>query len=86
MVCDAIKTEDEHACCRDRNELFQIIKTMEKFSLFSKNGAIAQSYVNHAARIIDQTFAEKSRQTILGETKLICWSSGKNIYKGRSAK
>ena len=59
---------------------------MKKFSLFSKNGAIAQSYVNHAARIIDQTFAEKSRQTILGETKLICWSSGKNIYKGRSAK
>ena len=65
MVCDAIKIEDEHACCRDRNELFQIIKTMEKFSLFSKNGAIAQSYVNHAARIIDQTFAEKSRQTII---------------------
>ena len=86
MVCDAIKIEDELACCRDRNELFQIIKTMEKFSLFSKNGAIAQSYVNHAARIIDQTFAEKSRQTILGETKLICWSSGKNIYKGRSTK
>ena len=65
MVCDAIKIEDEHACCRDRNELFQIIKTMEKFSLFSKNGANAQSYVNHAARIIDQTFAEKSRQTII---------------------
>ena len=44
------------------NELLQIIKTMQKFSLFSKDDAIVQSYANHAARIIDQHFAEKSRQ------------------------
>ena len=44
-------------------ELLQIIETMQKFSLFSKDGAIVQSYANHVACIIDQHFAEKSRQT-----------------------
>ena len=47
------------------NELLQIIKTMQKFSLFSKDGAIVQSYANYVARIIDQHFAEKSRQAQL---------------------
>ena len=47
------------------NKLLQIIKTMQKFSLFSKDGAIVQSYANHVARIIDQHFAEKSRQAQL---------------------
>ena len=47
------------------NELLQIIKTMQKFSLLSKDGAIVQSYANHVARIIDQHFAEKSRQAQL---------------------
>ena len=60
---DAIKTEDEPVYCPDRNELLQIIKTMQKFSLFSKDGAIVQSYANHVACIIDQYFAEKSMQT-----------------------
>ena len=44
----------------------EIIKTMQKLSLFSKDGAIVQSYANHLARIIDQHFAEKSRQAQLG--------------------
>ena len=61
MICK--KTEDEPAYCPDRNELLQIIETMQKFSLFSKDGAIVQSYANHVAYIIDQHFAEKSRQT-----------------------
>ena len=47
------------------NELLQIIKTMQKFSLFSKDGAIVQSYANHVAHIIDQHFPEKSRQAQL---------------------
>ena len=47
------------------NELLQIIQTMQKFALFSKDGAIVQSYANHVARIIDQHFAEKSRQAQL---------------------
>ena len=48
------------------NELLQIIKTKQKFLLFSKDGgAIVQSYVNHVARIINKHFAEKSRQAQL---------------------
>ena len=58
---DAIETEDEPVLCPHRNELLQIIETMQKFSLFSKDGAIFQSYANDVARIIDQNFAEKSR-------------------------
>ena len=36
---DAIDTEDEPAYCPDKNELLQIIKAMQKFSLFSKDFA-----------------------------------------------
>ena len=50
---DAIETEDEPVYCTNRNELLQIIETMQKF-LFSKDGTIVQSHANHAARIIDQ--------------------------------
>ena len=44
------------------NELLQIIATMQKLSLFSKDDAIVQSYAYHVARIIDQNLADKSRQ------------------------
>ena len=37
------------------NEFLQIIDTMQKLSLFSKDGAIVQSYANHVARIIELT-------------------------------
>ena len=47
------------------NELLQISEIMQKFSLFSKDDAIVQSYSNRVARIIDQHFAEKSRQVQL---------------------
>ena len=47
------------------NKLSQIIETMQKFSLFSKDGEIVQSYANHVACIIDQHFEEKSRQTTI---------------------
>ena len=33
---DAIETEDEPVYCPDRNELLQIIETMQKFSFFQK--------------------------------------------------
>ena len=57
LICK--KTEDEPAYCPDRNELLQIIETMQKLPLFSKDGAIVQSYTNCIARIIDQHFSEK---------------------------
>ena len=50
---DVVKTENEPVYCLDRRELLQIIETMQKFLLFSKDGAIVQSYANHLARIID---------------------------------
>ena len=62
---DAIETEDEPMYCPDRNELLQIIDTKQKFSLFSKDGGIVQSYANNAARITDHHFVEKSRQTAI---------------------
>ena len=34
---DAIKTEDESVYCPNRNEISEIIKIMQKFSLFSKD-------------------------------------------------
>ena len=48
-------------CITPQKQALKIIKTMQKFSLFSKHGAIVQSYVNHVAYIINQHFAEKSR-------------------------
>ena len=62
---NAIETEDKPVYCPDRNELLQIIKTIQKFSLFLKDGVTAQSYANHVARIIHKHFAEKCRQTTI---------------------
>ena len=61
IVAKVLETE----YCQDRNELLQIIKTKQTLSLFSKGDVIVQSYVNHAARIIDQHFADKSWQTTI---------------------
>ena len=58
---DATDPEDEPMYCPDRNELLQTIETMQKFYLFSKDGAIVQSYANHVPPITDQHIAEKSR-------------------------
>ena len=50
---DPIETKDEPAYCHERCELLRIIETMQKFSLFSNNSAIGQSFANHVLRIID---------------------------------
>ena len=50
---DPIETRDEPAYCPERCDLLQTIETMQKFSLFSNNSAIGQSFVNHVPRIID---------------------------------
>ena len=60
---DEIEIEDEPLYYTERNEILQIIEIMLKFSFFSKDGAIVQSYANHATRIIYHHFAEKSRHT-----------------------
>ena len=63
MICK--KTEDKPEYYPDRKELLQIIKTMQKFSLFLKDDAIVFSYANHVDRMINQHFVEKSRQTTI---------------------
>ena len=62
---DEIEIEDEPLYYTERNEILQIIEIMLKFSFFSKDGAIVQSYANHATRIIYHHFAEKSRHTTI---------------------
>ena len=59
---DAIETKDEPMYCRDRDKHLQIIETIIKSSLLSKDGAIVQFCANHVARKIDQHFVEKKRQ------------------------
>ena len=56
---DAVETETGPVYYPERNELLEIIETVQKFSLFSKDGAIVQSSVDHAARIIDQNLRKK---------------------------
>ena len=63
LICKT--TEDKPEYYPERKELLQIIKTMQKFSLFLKGDAIVFSYANHVDRIINQHFVQKSRQTII---------------------
>ena len=59
---DTMETEDEPVYWPDKNKRLQIIETMQKFSLFSKD---FQSFTNHVAVITGQDFAEKNRQTTI---------------------
>ena len=80
----------EHGCsflyqcwCRSSSCTDLLIETMQRFSLFSKDGAIFHSYSNHVARIIDQHFAEKSRQLTIRDyfqfVKMCFWK--KKFYR-----
>ena len=62
---DTMETEDEPVYWPDKNKLLQIIETIQKFSLFSIDGAIVQSFTNHVAVITGQDFAEKNKQTTI---------------------
>ena len=62
---DPTKPEGAAVYYPGRNELWQIIETIQKLSLFPKDDAIVQSYANHVACIIDQHFMEKTRQATI---------------------
>ena len=62
---DEIEIEVEPLYYTERNEILQIIEIMSKFFFLSKDGAIVQSYANHATCIIYHHFAEKSRHTTI---------------------
>ena len=62
---DTMETEDEPVYWPDKNKLLQIIETIQKFSLFSIDGAIVQSFTNNVAVITGQDFVEKNKQTTI---------------------
>ena len=53
---------DEQVKCADKNELLQVIKTLQRFSLFLDRGNRIQSYVSRIERQVDQHFARKKKQ------------------------
>ena len=53
---------DEPVKCPDKNELLQVIETLQRFSLFLDKGGTIQSYDRRIESQIDQHFAEKKKQ------------------------
>ena len=46
----------------DKNELLQVIETLQRFSLFLDKGDTIQSYASHIESQFDQHFAKKKKQ------------------------
>ena len=53
---------DEPVKCPDKNELLQVIETLERFSLFLDKGDTIQSYASRIESQVDQYFAKKKKQ------------------------
>ena len=62
---DEPEAGDDPVECPDRRELLQMVDLMHRFSLFSKEGEIVQSYANHVGRILDKHFADSRKQTTI---------------------
>ena len=56
------KVADEPVKCPDKNELLQVIETLQRFSLFLDKGDIIRSYASRMERQVDQLFAKKKKQ------------------------
>ena len=54
---------DEPVKCPDKNELLQVIETLQRFSLFLDKGDTIQSYASRIESQVDQHFAKKKKQT-----------------------
>ena len=52
---------DEPVKCSDKNELLQVMETLQRFSLFLYKGDIIQSYASCIESHVDQHFAKKKR-------------------------
>ena len=48
--------------CPDKNELFQVIETLQRFSLFLDKGGTIQSYASRIESQVDQHFAKKKKK------------------------
>ena len=53
---------DEPIKCPDKNELLQVIGTLQRFSLFLDKGDTIQSYTSRIESQVDQHFAKKKKQ------------------------
>ena len=60
---DTMETEDEPVYWPDKNKRLQIIETMQKFSLFSKDCSIFHE--SCCCDFAAEDFAEKNRQTTI---------------------
>ena len=48
--------------CPEKNELLQVIETLQRFSLFLDKGDTIQSYSSRIESQVDQHFAKKKKQ------------------------
>ena len=55
---------DEPVKCPDKNELLQVIETLQRFSLFLDKGDTIQSYTSRIESQVDQHFAKKKQASI----------------------
>ena len=53
---------DEPVKCPDKNELLQVIETLQRFSLFLEKGDAIQSYASRIESQDNQHFAKKKKQ------------------------
>ena len=53
---------DEPVKCPDKNELLQVIETLQRFSLFLNKNDTIQSYASRIESQVDQHFAKKRKK------------------------
>ena len=53
---------DEPVKCPDKNQLFQVMETLQRFSLFLDKGDTIQSDASGVESQVDQHFAKKKKQ------------------------
>ena len=56
---------DEPVKCPYKNELLQVIKTLQRFSLFLDKGEAIQSYASRIESQVEQHFAKKKKQACI---------------------
>ena len=53
---------DEPVKCPNKNQLLQVIETLQRFSLFLDKGDTIQSYASRIESQVDQHFAKKKKK------------------------
>ena len=62
---DSGEAADEPVKCPDKNELLQVIETLQRFSLFLGKADKIQSYASRIQNQVDQHFAKKKKQAFI---------------------